>query len=278
MKKKLKRAQTTGAASYVALTVVAAAFLLPLLWVVLASVTPKPTQAVKIPDRLTLDNFVRVLTDGSILRAFLNGLLLSGGQMLIVVFCAVCAAYPLSRYSLKFNQHFLLVLLFMTSLPISAVMVPTYHLFIRLNLVDSLPGTMLFMAATSLPYAVWMMKNFMDNVPVELEEAARVDGASTPQCIRRVVLPLMIPGLCTVGIYTFINSWGSFFAPYILLQSPSKIPASVKIYSFFGYYGQLEFGPLAAYSILYMLPSFMLYFLAQNYMSQGFALSGANKG
>ena len=118
----------------------------------------------------------------------------------------------------------------------------------------------------------------MDAVPQELEEAAWVDGATTMKSITGVVLPLMFPGICTVFIYTFSKSWGNFFVPYILLSSASKMPASVKLYQFFGQYGLIDYGPLAAYSIIYTLPSILLYILSQNYMSKGFSLSGAAKG
>jgi multiple sugar transport system permease protein len=88
----------------------------------------------------------------------------------------------------------------------------------------------------------------------------------------------MKPGIFTVAIFTFIGSWGNFFVPYILLSSPSKLPASVTLYQFFGQYGYAAYGQLAAYSMLYMLPTFILYYFAQNYMSKGFSMSGASKG
>ncbi len=122
------------------------------------------------------------------------------------------------------------------------------------------------------------MKNFMDGVPIELEEAARVDGASTLTSIRKVIAPLMFPGICVTAIFTFSGSWGNFFVPYILLQTLEKFPASVKLYQFFGNYGMVAYGQFAAYSALYALPSIILYILAQNYMSKGFNLAGAAKG
>lgn len=123
-----------------------------------------------------------------------------------------------------------------------------------------------------------MMKNFLDGVSVELEEAAWIDGASPFQSVRYVILPLMLPGLFTVSMFTFIGSWGNFFVPLILLQSTENIPASVNIYRFFGEKGTVLYGQLAAYSIVYMIPVFVLYFLSQNYMSKGFAMTGATKG
>ena len=122
------------------------------------------------------------------------------------------------------------------------------------------------------------MKNFFDNVPVELEESAWIDGSNSWQSIIYVVLPLMKPGLITVSMFTFIGSWGNFFVPFILLMSSENIPAAVNIYRFFGEHGVVQYGQLAAFSVLYMMPVLILYSLAQSYMSQGFALSGASKG
>ena len=134
------------------------------------------------------------------------------------------------------------------------------------------------MSATSLPYAIWMTKNFMDGVPLEIEEAAKVDGATTLSAILKIIIPLMFPGLCVVFIYTFSGSWGNFFVPYILLQTTDKMPASVKLYQFFGSHGTVIYGQLAAYSLLYALPSVFLYALSQKWMSKGFNLGGAAKG
>ncbi|MFD2922997.1 carbohydrate ABC transporter permease [Halobacillus naozhouensis] len=263
---------------YVILSIIALCFILPLLWVLFASVDMNAKQALTIPDKLTFSNFTSILSDPATIRSFIIGLFLSGGQAVLVVIVGVLAAYPLSRYSQKYKKPFMFTILFMTSLPITAVMVPVYQLFIYLNLQDSLVGTMLFLTASGLPYGIWMLKNFMDAVPLELEESAWVDGASIWRGVRRVVAPLMIPGICTVGIFTFTMSWGNFFVPYILIQSPDKFPASVTIYQFFGSYGMVEYGKLAAFSIIYTMPAVILYIFAQRFMSQGFSLGGATKG
>lgn len=263
---------------YVILILIGILFLLPLLWVLVASVDPNAQQALKTPDSLTTSNFTTILKDGAILRSFAIGLFLSLGQAVLVVLFAGLAAYPLSRYALKFKKPFMYTILFMTSLPITAVMVPVYQLFVYIDLQDSLIGTVLFLTASGLPYAIWMMKNFMDAVPLELEESAWIDGASVWAGLRRVVAPLMIPGICTVAIFTFSGSWGNFFVPYILIQTPEKFPASVTIFQFFGNYGMVEYGKLAAFSLIYTMPAVVLYIFSQRFMSQGFSLGGATKG
>lgn len=253
-------------------------FILPLLWMLVASVDTSAIQSLKVPEALTLNNYKSILEDPTIIRSFVNGLFLSGGQSIIVVFVSVLAAYPLSRYKATYKKPFLYTILFLTSLPMTAVIVPVFQLFLLLNFVDSLWAVMLFLAGTSLPYAIWMMKNFMDSVPVELEESAWIDGASVWQGIRKVVSPLMVPGIFTVLIFTYTGSWGNFFVPYILIQSAEKMPASVTIFQFFGSYGLVNYGQLAAFSVLYSAPVVLLYYLSQRYMSKGFSFGGASKG
>jgi len=263
---------------YVILSLIGICFLLPLLWVLVASVDPNAMQSLKMPKQLTAGNYIDVLTSRENQRAFAIGLLMSLGQAVIVVLLALLAAYPLSRYQLKFKKPFMLTILFMTSLPITAVMVPVYQLFLTLKLYDNVAGVVLFYVASSMPYGIWMIKNFMDSVPEDLEEAAWVDGASVFTGIRKIVAPLMVPGICTVAIFTFSGSWGNFFVPYILLQSPENFPASLKLYQFFGQYGMVDYGRLAAFSVLYAIPSIVLYILSQRFMSKGFSMQGGTKG
>ncbi|MEK4358450.1 carbohydrate ABC transporter permease [Paenibacillus sp. FSL M7-1455] len=263
---------------YVILSLIGICFLLPLLWVLVASVDPNAMQSLKMPKQLTAGNYIDVLTSRENQRAFAIGLLMSLGQAVIVVLLALLAAYPLSRYQLKFKKPFMLTILFMTSLPITAVMVPVYQLFLTLKLYDNVAGVVLFYVASSMPYGIWMIKNFMDSVPEDLEEAAWVDGASVFTGIRKIVAPLMVPGICTVAIFTFSGSWGNFFVPYILLQSPENFPASLKLYQFFGQYGMVDYGRLAAFSVLYAIPSIVLYILSHRFMSKGFSMQGGTKG
>lgn len=263
---------------HLVLILIAIVFLVPLLWLVLSSLNPNASQSLVIPETLNFSNYQKILSDANIQKGFLNSIILSFSQTIIVMVVSVLSAYPLARYNLKSGQRISMGLLFLTSIPITAVMVPVYQMFIQLKLVDSMPGTILFMSAAALPYGIWMTKNFLDNVPYELEEAAWVDGASSLQSLLLVVLPLMRPGLFAVAIFTFAGSWGNFFVPFILLQTTSKVPAAVNIFRFFGQHGLVIYGELAAYSIIYMLPVFVLYFFSQKYMSQGFAMSGSTKG
>jgi multiple sugar transport system permease protein len=260
------------------LLIVALCFAVPLAWLLLASFDSSATLSVKLPTTFTLDNFEKVLTPDISFIPLLNSLILSGGCAIVTVVFAILAAYPLSRYRMRINKPFLYGVLFGTCLPITAIMVPVYSLFVSLNLIDSIPGTVFFLAASSLPMAIWMAKNFMDSVPISLEEAAWTDGASMMTTLTRVVVPLMRPGIAVVFIFVFIQAWGNFFVPFILLLSPGNQPAAVSIFNFFGQYGSVAYGQLAAFSIVYSVPVIALYVVISRTLGGSSALAGAVKG
>jgi multiple sugar transport system permease protein len=274
----LRTATRQRLAADLGLLVVAGAFVLPLLWLVFASLDTDPSLRVAPPGSPTLGNFSRVLTDEITFTPMLNSLLLCGSATLMTVTCAALAAYPLSRYRARFSRPYMLTILFTTCLPITAVMVPVYGLFVQTNLIDTMYGTSFFLATSQLPFAVWLMKNFMDGVPVALEEAAWTDGASWLQALTRIILPLMGPGFAVVTVYSFIMMWGNFFVPFMLIITPEQLPASVSIFTFFGNFGSIAFGELAAFSILYSTPVLLLYILIAKRLGGGFTLGGAVKG
>ncbi|HEY0187664.1 MAG TPA: carbohydrate ABC transporter permease [Cellulomonas sp.] len=262
----------------VALLAIGVTFLVPLVWILLASLDPAATVSVKIPESFTLSNFTAIFSWEDTFRPLWNSTLISGGTALLTVLASLLAAYPLSRYQMRFRKPFMYSILFGTCLPITAMMVPVYALFVNLGLLDSVPGTVFFMAATALPMAIWMTKNFMDSVPVSLEEAAWVDGAGSMTALARIVVPLMRPGIAVVFIFVFTQAWGNFFVPFVLLFSPDSQPAAVAIYGFFGTYGSIAYGRLAAFSLLYSVPVLALYLLVQRFSGGSFAMSGAVKG
>lgn len=261
----------------VVLSIIGVLFLIPLIWVVTAAISQSSSLAVQVPNPLSMTNFQAVLTATNG-RAFLNGFMLSAGTAVATVLVAMLAAYPLSRYQLRIKRPYLYTILFATGLPITAMMVPVYEVYRTFNLVNSLFWTGTFLVASSLPFAIWMTKNFMDSVPIELEEAAWVDGASVARSLWTIILPLMRPGLSAVSIFIFVGAWGNFFVPFILLQSQQLDPAAVTIFQFFSQYGLVAYGQLAAYSILYTIPVMVLYVFASKYLGGAFSFGGAVKG
>lgn len=272
------RRRTERAVVNAVLLLIALAFVVPLAWLFLASLNGTAGLRVTIPHPLTFENFHAVLNTDMTYLPMLNSLILCGGATALCVGCAVLAAYPLSRYESRVKRPFMLTILFSTGLPITAVMVPVYGMFVQANLIDTMYGTILFLGTSALPFAIWLTKNFMDGVPLVLEEAAWTDGASNLQTLFRVVLPLMWPGITVVTIFTFLSMWGNFFVPFFLLLSPDQLPASVSILNFFGSRGTVEYGQLAAFSLLYSTPVVLLYVVMSRVLGGSSALGGALKG
>ncbi|RYV49489.1 carbohydrate ABC transporter permease [Pengzhenrongella frigida] len=272
------RARNAKVAANLALAAIGLVFLVPLGWILLAAFDPAATVSIGTPDTFTLSNFTEILNIDQTFRPLWNSAVLSMGTAVLTGVCSVLAAYPLSRYHQRFKKPFMYGILFGTCLPITAMMVPVYALFVSLRMLDSLTGTVLFLSATSLPMAIWMTKNFMDSIPISLEEAAWIDGASAMRALWTIVLPLMRPGLGVVFIFVFTQAWGNFFVPFVLLFSPENQPAAVAIYGFFGNYGTVAYGKLAAFSLLYSAPVLTLYLLVQRLTGNSFAMAGAVKG
>ena len=172
----------------------------------------------------------------------------------------------------------MLVILFLTGLPVTLLLIPIFEIFVHLGWVDSPFYTSLVLAATSVPFAIWLLKNFIDQVPRELEEAAAIEGASELRILWRIVIPLAMPGILVASILTFINSWGAFLIPLVLDANPNDQPGALGIYQFMSANGTVHFGPLAAYAILFSAPVVVLYLICSRWLNGGFAFAGGVKG
>ncbi|MGO1284851.1 MAG: carbohydrate ABC transporter permease, partial [Brachybacterium sp.] len=205
------RARSAATASSAAMVVIGLAFLVPLLWVVLASFDVEASLSVAWPDSWSLGNFSAIWNTETTFRPLANSLILCGGATVVTMTAAVLCAYPMSRFRFRAKRPLLLTIIFSTGLPITAIMIPVYSLFVQVNLIDSMGGAILFLGASSLPYAIFLTKGFMDGVPVEIEESAWTEGAGVLRALWSVVLPLMRSGLAVATIFTFVSMWGNFF-------------------------------------------------------------------
>ncbi len=276
--RRTRRRLSPGVAiQHVALVAVTLVFLVPMIWVLSASVDARASFAEQWP-QWTIANFQYLFNGDALTRPLLNSLILGTGTTLLATVTGVAAAYALSRHRSWFSRGYLFVVLFATGLPVQLLMIPAYTLFIQLNLLDSVPATILFLSATALPFAIWLLKNFIDHIPVELDEAAQVDGAGAMARLRLVILPLAAPGIAVAAMFTFLNAWGQFVIPYILLQSPDKLPAAVSIYQYTAAQGRVQYGPLAAFTLVFSLPVLLLYLGLSRFLSGAFNFGSGVKG
>ena len=272
-----RRISRAALAANLTLILLGIAFVLPILWMLFASVDSNPDWAIKLPHHLTTKHFHSVIAGGA-LHSFRNSLYLAGMTTIITTVVAALTAYPLSRRHVPLRRTFLFVILFAAGLPVTMLLVPVYQLYVKLGWLNSLLTTSLFLAATSLPFAIWLMKNFIDAVPGELEHAAQLEGCGTLQTLVRVVLPLALPGVSVTAIYTFINAWGAFLVPLVLDSNPNDQPGPITIYNFMGSHGFFDFGQLAAFSLMFSVPVIVLYLVMSRFFSGAFTFGGAIQG
>jgi multiple sugar transport system permease protein len=251
-------------------------FATPLLWMLLSSVDRHADWSVKLPS-LTTSNYTAVL-NGAQMRPLLNSLYLAGVATAVTTVTAVLSAYVLSRRHVPLKRVYLLFILFASGLPVTMAIVPTYQLFVDFGWLDSLFWTSMFLAASSLPFAIWLMKNFIDAVPEELEECAAIEGAGSLRILLRIVVPLTIPGIGVTAIVTFINAWGAFLIPLVLNSNPADTPGSVAIYNFLSAFVTPKFGQLAAYSLIFSLPVLIMYLVMARKLSGAFSFGGSLRG
>jgi multiple sugar transport system permease protein len=256
------------------LTVLAILFALPLLWLILASLDAHATWSIALPHLFTLSNFTDSLTLGRG-HALIVSLEMATIATVVSTVTGAFAAYAFSRRHIPWKGPLLLLVLFLSGVPINVIIIPVYQIFSQEGWLSVVP-TAIFLGVTSLPFAIWIMKNFIDAVPGELEEAARIEGARTLTIMLRVVLPLAAPGIGAAAIFGFANAWGSFLPPLVLITNSAQDPASVGVFSFISSTG-INYGDIAAYSIIYSLPVVILYAAMGRLFKGGFTLGGALK-
>lgn len=261
---------------YVFIVLTSLCFALPMLWLIVTPFTKHPGLDVRLPSA-TLTNFREVFKDPNALPSLRNSILLAGATMALVVILAAFASYALSRLRVPGRNVLLYILLLFSSIVTgSAAMVPLFLEIFKLGLIDSYVGVILVLAAGLMPAAIFILKDFMDSMPLSYEESARVFGANSFQILRDIVAPAVRPGLAVIGVWAIVNVWGNFLIPFILLRSPSKAPAAVEVYSFYTQGGQARVGLISAFSLLYSLPVVLMYlFVNRRY---GFRFYGGLKG
>jgi multiple sugar transport system permease protein len=248
-------------AFYVGACLFASFFVLPLLWLTVAPFSTQANLSLQLPDPWSLRNFQRVFENTFAIRALVqNSVIQAAGAMLLVTISATLAAYALSRAAIRGTQALTYgLVLFSSVVTGTAAMVPIFLMIVRMGLINTHLGVILVFTGGLLPAAIFIMRDFVDSIPRSYEESAMVSGAGAWAVFRDVALPIVRPGMMVVGVWAFVNVWGGFLIPFILLRSPDRMPASVAIYSFYTEAGTPLVTLTAAYSLLYTLPVLLLY-------------------
>lgn len=253
--------------------------LAPVLWGL--STSFKPTNKILkyppelIPAEPTLEHYVQIFQSG-ILRFFLNSVVISGATVVLCLALGSLAAYALSRFRFAGDSIMLYVILVTMSIPIVALLVPTYTFFAKIGLLNTHLGLIVLYAVYNLPITVWIMKDFFSSIPSEMEKAAMVDGYTRIQAMRKVLLPLSAPGLIAAGLFILTFAWNDFEVALIMTHSNFARTLPVAIYNYLGFFGR-EWGPLMASSMVAITPIIILFVFFQKYFISGLT-SGSTKG
>jgi ABC-type glycerol-3-phosphate transport system permease component len=281
----LVRFSTTQRLLRAAVVALAVAFaVLPLAWLVAIAVRPS-TEAVFpisiIPSSLTLDNITHVLfgSDGIGLNPYKNAAIYGLSSALITAVASTLGGYALARYDLRAGEALLIVILALSFLPAASRIVPLFILFSASGLYGTSQGVILAYAAGSIPLGIWLMAGTFRQIPVRLEQAARIDGAGALLTMRRVVLPLAIPGILVVATLAFIDGWNSFSLPLILIPKDNAQPYTVALQRYIQEVGfGINWPLLSAGSLVALVPVLTVFALLQRRLVRVGGLGGAMKG
>lgn len=272
---------------YTGLVIALVVILAPFSWLLISSVADKSdllSIPLKwIPDHISFDRFVD-LTVGSSpdataagFRAALgNSFIVASATTLVGMVVGTIAAYAFSRF--RFPGHGWLILAFMatTMLPPIALLLPLYQIMKALSLTDTPLALIIIYSSFITPYVVWLMRGYLDTIPRELDEAARVDGCSRLGALWRVILPVARPGLLSTGLLAFLLAWDEFLYALVITQTDASKTVPVAINDFIGRYG-VDFGRLATGGVIAAIPPVLIAFIFQRYIVAGLT-AGSVKG
>ena len=229
-----------------------------------------------VPSPITFDNFITAINVPFFWNDVVNSLIIVGTVVIISVVLAFLAAVAVARFGFRGRTAFVLMLIGVQMVPLNALVIPIYLLLDRVDQVDSLPGVIVCYLAVVLPFMTWTLRGFVANVPVDLEDAAMVDGASRVGAFIRITFPLVAPGLVATAIYGFIQAWNEYIIAYVLLSSSEKQTLTIWLASFTTQHGT-DWGGLMAGATLTALPVVIFFLLVQRQV-QGGLTAGAVKG
>ena len=230
-------------------------FLVPYFYLILGSFkTPGDIQAYppRFFSKFTFENYIKVFMDVNIIFYLKNSFIVAGLTTIISLFIALPAAYSFARFKFWGKDWLAYVLLAILMAPIISLVYPFMTMATQLGLYDSHLGLILFYLPWNVPFAVWMLRTFVSDVPKELEEAALVDGCSRIGAFIRISIPLLVTGLFTTGVFIFIGAWNEFIIAFFLTSTNARtLPTTI---DFFLTYGSFQFAPMFAAGVIGTLP------------------------
>jgi multiple sugar transport system permease protein len=279
---KKTRLSPSMTAIYVACILLAVIFLFPIFWSVLTSLKP-PAEALAspatgLPTRLSWDNYLKLSNYGAGLWQYAsNSIVVAILTVIGAIVLSTLGGFGFSRFTFPGKNILFLMILATLMIPFQSILTPLFLILGALKLQNTLLGLALVYITFQLPFGIFVMRNTFDTVPRELEEAALLDGCTSLSLLYRVMLGMVRPGIITVGIYAFLNSWNEFLAALIFMSKETMFTLPVMLYSVrTGLFGTVDWGALQAGVTISILPSIIIFLLLQRYYMRGL-MGGAIK-
>ena len=232
--------------------------------------------AFHFPEKFFPDNYIEIITDPRFWNYFKNSVIVLTISLIILLFFAACAAYPLSRFKFKMRDTTFLLIVACMSVPIHVTMIPVFQMAIKSGLYDSIWALIPTAVAFATPLSVFILTGFMKGIPVDLEEAADIDGCGRYARFFKVILPLCTPGLSTLAIYNGVNIWNEFIFAFTLTQSEKNRTLPLALWNYQGVYSS-NTAMIMACLTLSVLPMIILFIIMQDKLVKGM-MAGAVKG
>lgn len=266
---------------YVALAMYLVFLGFPLIWLLSTSFA-SPQDLVRLhpglfPDQPTLQNYVTAFSAQALVRSAMNSLIVAIATAVLTVVVALPASYAVVRLRSRMAKPILGWVLVSQLFPFILLVIPIFLILSSTGLVDSRSGLVLIYVVWILPFALWMLQGYVRELPLDIEEAAMVDGASRLQVLRSIVFPLLLPGIVATTLFAFITAWNEFFFALVLIKSPELETLPLTLARFVGLEGVARLGPLAAGALVATLPGLALFGFIQRGLIGGMT-AGATKG
>ncbi len=258
--------------AYVVVIISLIFFILPMLWIIYTSFRTQPSiftgNVISPLEEYTLDNYQTILSVTDFVTFFWNSFKIGVTVTLLSLLCSVIAAYALSRFDIK-GKNALIMGVFSTQMfPQVLLIIPMYLVIFNLFLLDTVIGVVLGQLILVLPFQVWMLKGYFDNIPIDLDEAARIDGCNIAQRLFYIVLPIAAPGIMVAAFFSFVVSWGDFLIVSIISQSQRTATLTLIIQRLSSAL-LIRWGQVAAATVLTIVPTIILFSFVQSRLVAG---------
>ena len=250
----------------------------PFYWLFVSSITDRSQlfDGALLPSLFTLDSYTELFSTTPVLTWIGNSVLVSVVVTVMTVVVSVLGAYSLAFFTTRIGQAAGKLILFTYMFPGVVIVVPAYSMLNRLGLVDSIVGLVLVELVLTVPFCVWMLRSFLLQVPREIFEAGRIDGASHLRVLWNLLLPISRPGVIAIAVFAFIFSWNEYLFPLVLLTSENAKTLPLGVAGFMGHL-TVQWGPLLASGVVAVIPVLILFMFLQRYLVEGL-MAGAVKG